>query len=162
MSDELEREKLQLEYRKLDIELRKARWMAISIAVPLVAALGTISLGVWNSYEQAKLNFQSKVADIVQNTLSQGDAYNRIEFLSNIVGYKLPEEIVKKGQAGAYNRDVGPKRYFIDALTKTGLSPAQLIRVYRAIFPGDAWAEAKELDQLPGPDPVLPNANTLK
>ena len=58
----LEQKRLEIETQKLDLERSKAKWTAISVVVPLLAATATVAYGFWSTQKQSELNFQLEAA----------------------------------------------------------------------------------------------------
>jgi hypothetical protein len=59
---EIELKKLKIEEDKLEVEKRKARWTGLTVMVPLVAAILTVALGLYTTYQTSKSTFQLEVA----------------------------------------------------------------------------------------------------
>jgi hypothetical protein len=98
-SDALEREKINLERRKLEVELQKARWTAIATIVPLVVAFMTLGVTVTQLRQQsqqhldqirlqtdmqeraANAQFRLKAAELVVNNADPQMAYEKAQVL---------------------------------------------------------------------------------
>jgi hypothetical protein len=63
----IEQQKLELENLRLRNEASRAKWTAISVMVPLLAALATIAFGFWSTREQAKSQFRLEVAKAIMS-----------------------------------------------------------------------------------------------
>jgi hypothetical protein len=75
------------------MEKSKARWTAISIVVPLVAALFTVGFSVWSLREQAKLQLQTEVAKAIMQSRDSEEATVRADLLKQLFPASLPEKI---------------------------------------------------------------------
>src|SRR6266850_1209425 len=87
---ELEKEKLKLEESKLEIEWQKAKWTALSITVPLLAAILTVAYGIWSVHEQSQSQFEIKAAEIVMGSSGPGESLNKARAFVALFPGKLP------------------------------------------------------------------------
>lgn len=82
----LERDKLELEKRKLRVEWAKA----VGSWIPLLAILATVALGVWELREKSRADFELKAAEIVLNASSPIASANKAYALKKIFPERLP------------------------------------------------------------------------
>lgn len=123
----LEREKVQLERDSVKLERVKARWVAISIIVPLVVAAGTVAFGIWSQkqqagnqlqiqnqqarYEsdlqvqQARDQFALKAAEIVMNAEGPLQAKNKARALANLFSDRLPSNFAESFDPASYTSE---------------------------------------------------------
>lgn len=149
----------ELEFRKLELEQLKARWSAISVIVPIIVALGTIIYGVWSFHATAKLQFETKIAELaMQNFENFPDILNRAELLTVMFGNQLPHDFVKNvretdlGKLSGKIRDpaYAPKIQLLTMLASAkSNNRAFIIDAYRKLFPDDDFVN----DILPLIDP---------
>jgi hypothetical protein len=141
---EIEREKLSIEWEKLSVERYKARWSAISVAVPLVAIAATVFLGFWGQYQKSRDDFALKTAEI----LLQGDnpdvTKNKATALQTLFPSQLPKDFAESfdPQKYAVDPDTLPARK--ELLTLMAAKPenaTQILAMWRSMFPEDEWLE---------------------
>jgi len=51
---EMERQKLALERYKVDLEIKRTRWLSVSVVTPVLAALATVAYGLWSTQTQCQ------------------------------------------------------------------------------------------------------------
>ena len=86
----LERAKLEMEYKRIEVEKFKAWGTVISISIPLIVAAITVGYGVWSHNNRAQIDFEIKAAEIVMSAKSPQSAANKAEVLSELFPDRLP------------------------------------------------------------------------
>ena len=86
----LERAKLEMEYKRIEVEKFKAWGTVISIPISLIVAAITIVYGVWSQNNRAQIAFEIKAAEIVMSAKSPQSAANKAEVLSDLFPARLP------------------------------------------------------------------------
>jgi hypothetical protein len=149
---ELEKQKLALERYKADLQARQAKWISISVAVPIIVALVTVSYGFWSAREAAKLQFQLEAAKSAMQSKTDAEIKGRLELYQRIFPNQLPDNFallrnLATSDAGE-ERSVEARIRFFEALAKTkDATPQKLIETWRNIFT-DAWAREPSLHSL--------------
>ena len=145
-----------LELEKVKVERMKAWINGASLMVPLMVAAGTLSLGVWNQNQQAKLQreaqavteraeFELKATEVVLSANGPISAKNRAKALESLFPSRLP-----KGFASTFNPDEfdGPKveffeakKIFFEAAALHAPNIKMLAALWKQLFPWDQWPE---------------------
>lgn len=86
----LELAKLEMEYKRIEVEKFKAWGTVISISIPLIVAAITVGYGVWSHNNRAQIDFEIKAAEIVMSAKSPQSAANKAEVLSELFPDRLP------------------------------------------------------------------------
>jgi len=145
----LEQKRLEIETQKLDLERSKAKWTAISVVVPLLAATATVAYGFWSTQKQSELNFQLEAAKSIMQAPNPNEALGRAEFFTQIFPGRLPNNFIKPTDTTKYHTatdtSVAPKMEFIRTLANAGLSADQIAELWRTMFFGDEWAKEEQL-----------------
>jgi hypothetical protein len=84
IASNIEQRKLDIELEKLVIERTKVKWSAISVIVPLLAAIGTVGYGFRNTQKQAEMNFQLELVKSVIQERGPLEALNKAKFYANL------------------------------------------------------------------------------
>src|ERR1700733_8321100 len=138
---------LQIELEKLTIEKQKIKWTAISVMIPLLAAIGTVAYGIWNTHELEKANFQLEAAKSVMQAPSLSDSLGRAKLLTKLFPDKLPKnffpEIDLTGIAIKGDTTLGPKANFVNAVASKGLSPLETARLWHSLLK-EEWSNDAE------------------
>jgi hypothetical protein len=148
---DIENKKLEIEQRKLEIELSKVKWTAISIAVTILAALGTIAYGVYSIAEQATLTFQLEAAKSVIASKNTAAAVSQADFLRDVFSDSLPPHFLAKLDVKNFPDapNVAAKWDFLQLLSSRGLKPDQTAQLYHVLFPDDnSWANTDAINDL--------------
>ena len=98
----LEREKLELERAKVEVERQKAKWMAVGVAVPILAVAATVMLGVWSQYQKARDDFALKAAEILLAGDNPITTQNKAKALSTLFPSQLPRDFAKSFNPNAF------------------------------------------------------------
>jgi hypothetical protein len=147
---EIEKRKLEIEERKAEIENLKVKWAAISIAVTMLAALGTIAYGVYSIGQQAKLTFQLEAAKTVMASKNTAGAITQANFLRDVFSDNLPPKFLSKLDLRDFPDapNVEAKWEFLTLVSSRGLKPDQTAQFYRVLFPDDKWADTAAINDL--------------
>jgi hypothetical protein len=135
----METQQYEIELQKLKIERSKAKWTAISIFVPLLAALVTLVYGFRSTEKQAEMNFQLEAAKAVMQASSASDALDRVTFLKAIFPQVFGNIDVNKVNRTDFSADYY-KLEFLKLVANRGLTAAQTADLWRKLFPLDTWA----------------------
>jgi hypothetical protein len=137
----IEREKLAIEHEKLLVERLKARWSAISVIIPLLAFIPTVAYGLWSLHEQARSQFELKVAESVMQSPSPQAALAKAQaFIAMFPGRLSPDLVQPIDPEFFSNRpDAEPKKEFLRLLAEKGLSREEVVKVWAYLFPEDQW-----------------------
>jgi hypothetical protein len=159
---EIERDKLKIEYekiavenRKLEVELKQSKWTALSVVVSLLAILGTVSYGLWNTYQQAKFAFQAEIAKGIIASQDPEEANAKAQFFIELFPDKLPQIFAKQVDPSRWSNALGWRgRLALFQTIAKGLTADQAITLWRQLFPEDKWATAlsvppPETNQIP-------------
>jgi hypothetical protein len=146
-SDEVEQEKLAIEREKLAVELSKVRWTALSIGVPIMAAVITAAFGFWSNYQTGHLQFKLKAAELIMQPQDPDAGLGRARFLkaafgSDLDSISLPENTAGFGEASPQIR-IDLFKVFAEK-TNNG---SDILSIWRALFPDDEWARSEALPQ---------------
>ena len=163
-ADSIEQMKLALEQRKVEIEERRehrenlSRWFVrIGVGIPLVAAVITaiISTHLQARSElkleklKAKNEFETRAAEIVMATDSPSETHGRARALAALFPEQLGDNFAAQFKPDNYsNRDeflrdqrIMAKKEFLNLFTRHAEHRAELIRLWRQLFPGDEWVD---------------------
>jgi hypothetical protein len=163
----LEREKIALERDKLGVEKIKAKWTAISVVVTLVAAILTIAFGLWTNHQQAKIQFETKVVEILMQSTLPAQAKGRIDALSRLFPDRLPKDVAKSFNpedfTAHYEPDTsGAKKDFLKLLADKGLTKEEIVKVYKHLFRGEGWIDGFSLESVLSGNESRPNKSVEK
>lgn len=154
----LEREKLSIEREKLEVERIKAKWNAIAVVVPLLAAILTVAFGLWTHNQQAESQFEIKVAEIVMQSGSPMEALGRAQAFMAMFPDRLPKDFAKPFDPQEFtNQETGvpeSKKEFLILLADKGLTKEEIVKIWKHLFPGDEWMKDFSLES------VLSNSNS--
>ncbi len=158
MSDQLAdtpalgRERLALERERLEVEKMKAKWTAVSVVVPLLAAIFTVAFGLWSNHQQAKSQFEAKVAEVVMQSPSPQEALGRAQTFMAMFPDRLPKNFAKAFDTDQFtNHQVGvaeSKKEFLKLLVDKGLTKEEIVKVWKHLFPGDEWVKDFSLESV--------------
>jgi hypothetical protein len=139
---ELERQKLSLEREKLQVEKYKARLSALSVAVPLIAVLATVGLGVWNQSKASKDQFALKAAEIVMATDNPNVTQNKAAALYALFPEKLPKDFATRFTSDRIPEDPDSARKALFGMVTSNPAHAEkIMTLWAQIYPGDAWVK---------------------
>jgi hypothetical protein len=140
---ELEKEKLKLEEAKLQLERQKAKWAALSVTVPLLAAILTVAYGIWSVHQQSRSQFEIKAAEIVMGSNGPGEALGRARAFVALFPDRLPPNFASSfdpKQFGSRNKSTfEAKKEFLHMLTEKSTKPQEIVDMWRQLFPNDEW-----------------------
>jgi hypothetical protein len=148
---QIEYKKLELEERKLDLEKWKARWTIFSIAVPLLAVLGTIIYGLFSTAQQARITFQLEAAKEVMQSTSYGDAVSKAILFKEVFPDRLPPKFMDRLSLKEFPDapNVSAKWNFLQVISARGLRPDQTAKLYRVLFPDDDhWSNSPGVNDV--------------
>ena len=138
----------QIELAKLAVERQKVKWTAISVMVPLLAAIGTVAFGIWSTHEQEKFNFQLEAAKSVMQAPNLSEALGRTKLFTRLFADRLPEgffrEVDLTGIAQRGDPMLEPKAGFVNTVASKGLSPLETAQLWHAMFKED-WSNNPEV-----------------
>lgn len=139
---EIEREKISIEREKLVVERYKARWSAVSVAVPLLAIAATVLLGYWGQYQKSRDDFALKAAEI----LLQGDnpivTKNKATALQTLFPDHLPIDFAESFDPDNYTGEgdtLPSQKELIKLMASKPENAAQILSMWQAMFPEDDW-----------------------
>jgi len=156
MSADLERERLELDKRRLEFEIEKQRAdakmeriKALAIFIPLILLLATFYIDNYNnsenykrglniSQEDARNTFKLKVAEIIMDAETPTKAYKRAQTLQSIFPEYLNESFAK-----GFNPTSVATPAKMDLATLIIDHPSQrdeIIDLWTSINPNDKWA----------------------
>jgi hypothetical protein len=162
----LEREKLALEREKLEVEKTRAKWTAISVVVTLLAAIFTVAFGLWTNHQQAKRQFEAKVAEIVMQSGSPDEALGRAQTFMAMFPDRLPKDFVKAFDPTEFtNQEMGvpeTKKEFLKLLADKGLTKEEIVKVWKHLFPDDNWMKDFSFESVLSNNGALPNKSGEK
>lgn len=157
----LEREKLALEREKLAVERTKTKWAAISVIVPLLAAILTIAFGLWTNHQQEKSQFETKVAEIVMQSESPREALGRAQTFMAMFPDRLPKDFASAFDPDEFtNQETDTseaKKEFLKLLADKGLTKEEVVKVWKHLFSDDEWIKDFSLEFILSSDGVRPN-----
>jgi len=153
-SDPFQKERLEIERQKLALEQAQAKWTRISIMVPILAAIGTVAYGFWNTNAQTEANLRLEIVKSIMQSTDPNAAVNKAAFYAKL----FPKEFDGKSLAsinwheyGRSNPNAAGELEFVKLLASKGLTARQSAELWRAVFSSDdasKWeAIWKVLDQ---------------
>lgn len=141
---EIEREKLAIEKQKLEVELMKARWTAVSVIIPVLIAAATIAYGMWIQKRTAQDNLVAKAIEIVMKaedpdpTVVRGKA----EQMRQLLPDALPKDFAK---TFSYDQNAVPSPasqiQLLNLIIANPLRRNEIIDMWIKLWPDDSkWA----------------------
>jgi hypothetical protein len=140
----VELQKLAIEWDKLDLERKKARWTFWSIIVSVVAAAGTIGFGLWSTYKQAESQFQVEVAKSIMQGTTTYDMAGRLEFYKRMFPERVPPTFAQSPMEVKSEDSLilaGKKEFFRTVVSRE-MSPTQALDLWVALFRGEVWPKS--------------------
>jgi len=133
---------LQIEYEKLRMEKLKAWLTGLSIFIPALIAIISISWQMKNASKlkqsDTKTAFQLKAAEIVLNSASPAAARNRAEVLRQLFPEYLPSDFAKSFDStilpGTRKQD---KLEFLKLISQYPSLKKEIIKTWKKLFPWD-------------------------
>jgi hypothetical protein len=145
-----EAQKLEIERQKLEMERRKIKWTAMSVSVPVLAAIATIAFGFWSVRKQGELNFQLEAAKSVMQAPSLEERLTRARFFSKVFPKELPPDFFQNPDVEKMGLAANPPNVRIDflkLLASKGLTVDQTEELWTTLFPNDDWAKKTDFVQ---------------
>jgi hypothetical protein len=143
--------RLEIELQKLVIERTKVKWTAISVIIPLLAAIGTVAFGIWSTHEQETFNFQLEAAKSVMQAPNVTEALGRTKLLNRLFSDRLPQGFLKEIDnpdfAKRSDMTLEPKAHFIITVSNRGLNPLETAQLWHALFK-DEWSSRADEEQV--------------
>jgi hypothetical protein len=166
MEREIEDRKLALEERRIQIEERQARhgfWTRLGIVLPVLVALLVFAGGIVTQRlnardalslqeEQAKDDFELKVAEIVMDSESPFGVRNRAIAMGELFPHRLgikfahdfDPEHASNTEARLDNQRIAAKKELLKLMVEHPAERRQVVDTWRQLFPDDEWARALE------------------
>lgn len=142
---DIERQKLALERHKVDLEIKKTRWLTVSVATPMIVALATIAYGFWSAQMQSRQQFKLEVAKSIMSGSTQSEVAWRANLFGTLFPDSLPTEFPKELTAEYDSKGVQAMLEFWRVMTSRGLSPKEAHELWILLFAKDTWATADAL-----------------
>jgi hypothetical protein len=145
VSQEQERQKLELGHERLRVERFKAWWTGVTVVIPILLAVGTIAAGLWTQAAAARTQFELKAAEIV---FAGNDPYisaGKANALREIFRDRLPEGFGVTFEPSRFAGDASNKKYLLELLSKDFKNRKEIIRLWRVLYPNDEVAKEVEL-----------------
>jgi hypothetical protein len=140
----LDAKALDIELQKLTLERTKVRWTAISVMIPLLAAIGTVAFGIWSTRQQEQSSFQLEVAKSVMTASSPSEAIFRRDMLSRTFADRLPPKFLPKidltGIADKGPENADAKAHFVELVASRGMSPLETAKLWHSVFK-EPWSD---------------------
>jgi hypothetical protein len=150
----IERQKLALERLRLRGEASRAKWTAISVMVPLLAALLTVALGFWSTREQAQSQFRLEVAKAIMLAPTLTETLDRAELFRDLFPAEIGDIVKASNAARSDARVTRPQLELFHAMAARDMKPRQILDLWIALRPEDDWATRPDVrsatDPLPG------------
>jgi hypothetical protein len=150
----LEENKFLLEKAKFAAEAgenrRKDRFTVISTTIPIVITtltiLSTVFYGIWSLRQNAKTEFEGKIAEVALNSATPYEAIFKARFLAAILKKELPSDFaarltaIEPGEFGiAASRSKEAKTTLLQLLAEHPAQRTQVLKDWVALFPDDKW-----------------------
>ena len=150
---ELERVKARIEASKVQLERTKAIWAAVSVAVPILVAAGTIAYGAWSLRRTAEAQFTARAVEIAWTNSGPREVANKMRALADLFGDLLPKELRTRlenfnpDKYGVRDRTIEPKKELIRLLAERPAQRKQILRDWRALL--SKSEDGKWVEELP-------------
>jgi hypothetical protein len=141
---EMERQKLALERYKVDLEIKRTRWLSVSVVTPVLAALATVAYGLWSTQTQAKYQFRLEAAKSIMAAPTPSEASWRADFFKRIFPDDLPKDFTKGVDVQYDSTAVRAKLELWRVMATRDMTSKQVIGLWIALFPDDTWAKQLE------------------
>ncbi len=143
----LERQRLELDERRVKVSFWNSVISAAGIAIPLLVAAISLGVQVRNRNRQDKLLFQAKAAEIAMNTDNPEAARNRARAVAALFPEHLNRDFANQFDPevfrGSAPREGGKEAMveFFKTAASGAKTPAECAELWMKIFPRDTWAE---------------------
>jgi hypothetical protein len=148
---EIEREKLAIERKKLDLEIAKAKWTSISIAVPVVVVFLSVAFGMYGNKMQAAQSFRLEAVKAVVTAETEAELVTRATFLREQFPEELGPGFLRNLRLSDFDDapNVLAKFRFIRFVAPQGLNAHETAQLYHYLFPrDDRWWRSEEVKEL--------------
>jgi hypothetical protein len=147
----IEKDKLALEKTKLVSEEKRANLTAISVIVPLVAALFTVAIGIWSTKEQAKAQLRLEIAKAIMSAPTEAETFDRAKLLKRL--FPADTRDIDEGKPRSDAGVTPSQRELFRAMVARDMKPRQILDLYIALFPEDDWASRSTIRSATDPTP---------
>lgn len=131
----LELEKIKLEREKLAVERYKARWTALSIAVPVLVAIITFGYSSYLESKRSEAEFRLKAFEVLLSNPAQANV--KAGMMRDLFpSFKIPDDvIVKLNNYGIQQFNNGLKWDMFRVYANSNRTKKQLTTAYTQLFP---------------------------
>jgi hypothetical protein len=136
----IEEEKLAWEKTKLLSEEKRAKWTAMSVALPLLAGLATIAFGFWSTKEQARAQLRLEVAKAIMAAPTIAETHDRARLLKSLFPVDAVDIVTVEDKPRSDAGVTPSQRELFRAMAAGDMKPRQILDLYFALFPEDDWA----------------------
>jgi hypothetical protein len=139
---EIEREKIRLENEKLAIERSKTKWTVASIFIPLLIGALSIAYSAYSQVQQARYDFELKVAELVMSSENPTGSMNRARAIQALFPERLPDKFAASFDPKLYSvpkTSDSSKKELLKLIVEHPDQKQEIIELWSLLFPGDDW-----------------------
>jgi hypothetical protein len=151
---EIERQKLALESRRIDVEKGKRRETLFAVSTPIMVAILTVAFGIWTGEQQANRDYQATIFKAVSEEGDAYDAIDKLKFLAQVFPGGFPATIPEypaPQDAWGESQNAKSRDLFFEQMRQAGATRTQLLALWRSLFPTDQWVKDRDLDKIISP-----------